>query len=147
LDSNWGCPTGHRIPVIKGIPRFVDASNYAAAFGVQWLRHQRTQLDSYTGTTLSRDRARHCLGERRWGDLADSVVVECGCGDGLFTEGPLEQQAHVMSIDLSLAVEANQANFPQDERHRIAQADLRALPFPPQAFDIVFCLGVVQHPP
>jgi SAM-dependent methyltransferase len=53
----------------------------------------------------------------------------------------------VTSVDLSEAVEANQNNFPQNERHRIAQADILNLPFAPGSYDVVFCLGVIQHTP
>jgi SAM-dependent methyltransferase len=53
----------------------------------------------------------------------------------------------VTSIDLSSAVEANQENFPQNDRHRVLQADVLRLPFAPRQFDVVFCLGVIQHTP
>src|SRR5687768_825309 len=43
-------------PVRGGIPRFVSADNYATSFGMQWQRYRRTQLDSHTGKTISRDR-------------------------------------------------------------------------------------------
>ena len=43
-------------PIARGIPRFVDASNYTSNFGFQWNRFARTQLDSANGTTISRDR-------------------------------------------------------------------------------------------
>jgi SAM-dependent methyltransferase len=59
----------------------------------------------------------------------------------------LSTGARVTSIDLSSAVEANQENFPQDEHHRILQADVQRLPFAPGQFDLVFCLGVIQHTP
>jgi SAM-dependent methyltransferase len=59
----------------------------------------------------------------------------------------LGRGAYVTSIDLSDAVDANQDNFPQDGTHRIAQADIQQLPFAPQQFDVVFCLGVIQHTP
>ena len=136
---------GHTTAVRAGIPRFVSGSTYADLFGAQWKRYRLTQLDSYTGTTISRDRARRAIGEPRWHQLAGMHVLECGCGAGRFTEVLLDQGAHVTSLDLSEAVEANQENFPQDERHRIAQADIGALPFAPQHYDLVFCLGVVQH--
>src|SRR5689334_7080621 len=48
-----GCPSGCRVPVVRGIPRFVPSEDYAAAFGWQWKRFRRSQLDSYTGTTIS----------------------------------------------------------------------------------------------
>ena len=59
----------------------------------------------------------------------------------------LAEGAQVTSIDLSEAVDANLENFPDAKRHRVAQADIRTLPFRPGEFDIVICLGVVQHTP
>jgi SAM-dependent methyltransferase len=141
------CQTGHAFPVSGDIPRFVEGEGYSEAFGAQWLEFRKTQLDSYTGTSISAERARRCLGEPLWADLGERQVLECGCGAGRFTEVLLERGARVTSIDLSAAVEANQTNFPQGERHRVAQADVLALPFAPRSFDVVFCLGVVQHTP
>jgi SAM-dependent methyltransferase len=130
-----------------GIPRFVDGGTYSDAFGAQWKRYRRTQLDSHTGTTLSSDRTRSVLGGELYGGLVGSDVLEVGCGAGRFTEVLLAQGARVTSVDLSPAVEANLQNFAQDARHRIAQADALRLPFEPQQYDVVFCLGVVQHTP
>ena len=96
---------------------------------------------------FQRDRARRCTGEKLWNELAGKQVLECGCGAGRFTEILLAKRACVTSIDLSEAVDANQENFPQNEAHRIAQADVLQLPFAPQQFDVVFCLGVIQHTP
>ena len=96
---------------------------------------------------MTRDRARRCIGERLWAELDGKQVLECGCGAGRFTEILLSKGACVSSIDLSDAVDANQENFPQGKTHRIAQADILQLPFAPQQFDVVFCLGVIQHTP
>jgi SAM-dependent methyltransferase len=133
--------------VVAKIPRFVSRDPYAEAFGAQWKRYRRTQLDSYTGFPLSRDRARAVLGETLWSTLSGKNVLECGCGAGRFTEVLLSAGARVTSIDLSDAVEANGEGFPPDEGHRIAQADIMRLPFAPFSFDVVFCLGVIQHTP
>lgn len=141
------CPSGHRHPVRNGVPRFVASEGYAAAFGSQWLRYRRTQLDSQSGLTLSADRAARCLGPQLWNHLEGAMLLEAGCGAGRFTEVLVDRGAHVTSIDLSLAVDANVENVPIGDRHRVAQADLAALPFSPQQFDIVFCLGVLQHTP
>ena len=46
---------GSPYPIVRGLPRFVSSDNYAASFGMQWNRHPRTQLDSETGLTISRD--------------------------------------------------------------------------------------------
>jgi SAM-dependent methyltransferase len=125
----------------------VGESTYADAFGLQWLRYRRTQLDSYTGIPISARRLRQALGEDLWERLPGATVLECGCGAGRFTEVLLAQGASVTSIDLSAAVDANAANFPVSAEHRVAQADIMALPFAPQQFDLVLALGVVQHTP
>lgn len=145
------CPNGHRWSIQQGIPRMVlERSNYADAFGLQWKTYRRTQLDSYTRTTISRDRVRRCLGEECWALLHGDRrinVLEVGCGAGRFTEILLDARAYVTSTDYSLAVEANQENFPQNDRHRIIQADIRMPPFALGQYDLVFCLGVIQHTP
>src|SRR5438093_8168936 len=100
------CPRGHTYRVLDGIPRFVSSSGYASAFGLQWKRQRQTQLDSYTGTQISRARLRRCLGDTLWKALAGKQVLECGCGSGRFTEGLLDQDAYVTAADLSDAIEA-----------------------------------------
>jgi SAM-dependent methyltransferase len=141
------CPSGDSFPIERGIPRFVPISNYADAFGLQWKRYRLTQLDSYSGTTISRDRIRRCLGQELWADLANKQILECGCGAGRFTEILLGKGAQVTSIDLSDAVDANMENFPVSDTHRVAQADILKIPFKERQFDVVFCLGVIQHTP
>jgi len=145
------CRSGHSWPIRNEIPRLVPGTqHYAASFGLQWKTYRTTQLDSRTGVPLSRDRTRRCMGEDCWRLLhgTDPVnVLEVGCGAGRFSEILLSTRASVTSVDLSEAVDANQENFPQSSRHRIVQADVRYLPFAPRQFDVVFCLGVVQHTP
>ena len=149
LKSN----SGDDYPVIKGIPRIIDDfNNYSSAFGEQWLHWQKTQLDSYTKTTISSDRLLRCLGNSITNNIKRSQkplhVLEVGCGAGRFTEILLKfPSIRLTSIDLSLAVEANALNFPQDNNHRIVQADIIELPFKPMQYDIVICLGVIQHTP
>lgn len=147
-DDHLMCPGGdHSVPCRDGIPRFVPSSTYADAFGEQWKIYRLTQLDSHTGTSISRDRLRRALGELLWACLPGARVLECGCGAGRFTEVLIGQGASVTSVDLSEAVDANAENCPPQERHRIAQASIAALPIRPGQFDIVLCLGVVQHTP
>lgn len=144
--------SGRVFPVLNGIPRIVlDKSDYADAFGEQWNRYRVTQLDSYSKTSITADRLARCLGEELISKLSGErpvQVLETGCGAGRFTEALLQYPAaHVTSTDLSSAVEANQKNFPASDRHRIVQCDICSLPFQPRAFDLVVCLGVVQHTP
>jgi 2-polyprenyl-3-methyl-5-hydroxy-6-metoxy-1,4-benzoquinol methylase len=141
------CPNGHGYAVVRGIPRFQSETAYVEHFGEQWNTYVRTQLDSYTGVPISRNRLRRVLGEDLWNSLAGKDVLECGCGAGRFTEVLLAKGASLTSVDLSSAVDANGRLFPVGERHRIAQADILALPFAERAFDVVLCIGVIQHTP
>lgn len=145
--------SGTSFPVIKNIPRVLwDLDNYAAAFGDQWNKWRLTQLDSFTGTTITRDRLGRCLGPEIESSLKNNhtplQVLEAGCGAGRFSEILLQYGAtRLTSVDMSNAVEANQVNFPQSELHRIVQCDICRPPFRPQTFDVVICLGVIQHTP
>jgi SAM-dependent methyltransferase len=146
-DDLLTCPVDGAVTTMRnGVPSFVDGG-YADAFGTQWERYPRTQLDSHTGLPISRTRLRRCLGQDLWGRLADLDVLEVGCGAGRFTEVLLAQGARVTSVDLSSAAHVNAANFPVSDRHRVAQADVMQLPFAQSQFDLVVCLGVVQHTP
>jgi len=134
------------VRVVRGIPRFVPSDGYAAAFGWQWKRFQRSQLDSYSGTTISRDRLTRCLGGHL--DIVrGKSVLEAGCGAGRFTEILLDAGARVVATDLSSAVEPSYANHGSDRDYFVCQADVRDLPVTPRSFDIVICLGVIQHTP
>lgn len=143
LECPRGCTYGRR----EGITRFVRDDSYASAFGTQWLRYRRTQLDSFTGVPVTERRLRRCLGDPLWSHLAGRLVLEAGCGAGRFTEVLLKQGARVVSVDLTEAVVANQLNFPQTEHHMVIQADITRLPFAGRQFDLVLCLGVLQHTP
>jgi SAM-dependent methyltransferase len=138
-----GC--GSAYPVVNGIPRFVPAENYAANFGFQWNRFRRTQLDSWTGAPVSRDRFMRATGWSR-DTLVGTRVLDVGCGAGRFAEIALSLGASVVAVDYSSAVDACRANLP-DANLQVAQADVYGLPFAPGTFDFVYSLGVIQHTP
>jgi SAM-dependent methyltransferase len=139
------CPRGCRFPVADGIARFAD-DGYVRRFGHQWNAFARVQLDSYTGLSVSRDRlARLCGGDL--GRLRGKLVLEAGCGAGRFTEVLLDAGARVVAMDLSRAVEANQANNGASPDLLVHQADILRLPYAPGQFDAVICVGVLQATP
>lgn len=138
--------TGRSWDVEGAIPRFVRNEGYTASFGHQWNRFRRTQLDSYTGKPISRDRL---IRASKW-DLADlkgASVLEVGCGAGRFTEVLLAAGADVTAVDFSNAVDACWANHGASGRLAVVQADLFRLPLRPASFDYVLCYGVLQHTP
>ena len=142
----YGCNLGCKFEVQNQIPRFVTGGNYASSFGLQWNRYRTTQLDSHTGLTISRDRLTRLLGGTL-NVVKDKEVLEAGCGAGRFSEILLEAGAHLHAIDLSTAVEANYKNCGSFANYFVCQASILELPFAPEQFDVVICIGVIQHTP
>ena len=144
--SSYICELGCQFEIIDQIPRFVPINNYASSFGLQWNKFRQTQLDSYSGLTISRDRLTRIAGGLL-DVFRDKKVLEAGCGAGRFTEIMLAQQATVFAVDISTAVEANFQNCKTNENYLVAQADILNIPVLPHQFDIVVCIGVIQHTP
>jgi len=132
-------------PIVRGIPRFVPSANYAESFGMQWNRHRRTQLDSFTGLPISRTRV---FETTRWPEqLRGQIILEAGSGAGRFTEVLISTGAFVYSFDYSAAVEANASNNEASDQLCLFQADIFRIPLKRATFDKVFCFGVLQHTP
>lgn len=137
------CAAQYRIT--RGLPRFVPEANYADTFGFQWNIHARTQLDSYSGLPISRNRV---FGVTGWdGDLRGQRILEAGSGAGRFTEVLLSTGADVVSFDYSTAVDANNNNNGASRNLNLFQGDIFNIPLEPASFDKVFCFGVLQHTP
>jgi SAM-dependent methyltransferase len=142
----YECSSGCRFEVKNQIPRFVSGGNYASSFGLQWNEYRTTQLDTHTGLTISRDRLTRLLGGAL--DIVKGKrVLEAGCGAGRFSELLLQSGAHLYAIDLSTAVEANYKNCGSFPNYFVCQASILELPFAPEQFDFVICIGVIQHTP
>jgi len=143
-DGELVCAAGCHWPIHNGIPRFVGEKSYASSFGVQWNRYTRTELDSFTGASYSRQRLERCLGAPVE-SLRGKKVLECGSGAGRFTELLVRNAGALACIDLSIAVDANKRNCSQFGEYLIVQGDIHSSPLPKQYFDVVVCLGVIQH--
>lgn len=133
-------------PVLRGIPRFVPAENYAASFGRQWNKFARLQLDSQNGTPFSRQRF-YSITEWDPAAIKGKLVLDAGCGAGRFSEVVLQDGAEVVAVDLSSAVDACRQNLSSHPRIHWVQASLYELPFRDATFDYVYCIGVIQHTP
>jgi 2-polyprenyl-3-methyl-5-hydroxy-6-metoxy-1,4-benzoquinol methylase len=145
-ENQYECLSGCAFPVRKEIPRFVSEKNYARSFGSQWNAFRKTQLDSFTGISIFKDRLTRLVGGFL-GVLKGKDVLEAGCGAGAFTEIMLAEGAHVFAVDISTAVEANYQNCESYSNYFICQADILKLPVMLERFDIVICVGVIQHTP
>jgi 2-polyprenyl-3-methyl-5-hydroxy-6-metoxy-1,4-benzoquinol methylase/uncharacterized protein YbaR (Trm112 family) len=137
------CPA--EFAILRHIPRFVPLDNYASGFGLEWTKHARTQYDSHTGANISETRF---FDETKWPrDLRGETLLEAGSGSGRFTEQAARTGATVVSIDYSVAVEANYASNGAKSNVLIVQGDIYRLPVREAFFDKVLCIGVLQHTP
>ena len=149
LDSDHAegfvCPACKRAyPNVQGIARFVDAQHYAASFGFQWHRYQKTQLDH----DEVRESERHFLMKTalRPEELKGKLVLDVGCGMGRFAEVATRWGARVVGVDLSAAAEVAAKNLAS--RDFVAfQADVFSLPFAAETFDVIYSVGVLHHTP
>jgi SAM-dependent methyltransferase len=142
---------GTRYPILAGVPRICDPENYTSNFGMQWNAFRQTQIDS-AGDGQAGISERRFFAETAWdpADLAGLDVLEVGSGAGRFSQVVLARTgANLYSVDYSSAVEANLANNGAiaPDRFHLFQASIYEMPFPDDAFDKVFCLGVLQHTP
>jgi SAM-dependent methyltransferase len=148
IESGWLVSEDglHRYPVRNYIPRFVPQTNYADNFGMQWNHFRQTQLDSYSGVSISGDRFWLATG---WtaDELKDQWVLDVGCGAGRFAEVALRAGAKLIALDYSSAVDACYANLRHHPNLHVVQGDIYALPFALERFSFVYSLGVLQHTP
>ena len=138
--------TDRTYPIVRGIPRFTDAHNYASSFGAQWNAFRSTQLDSTTGTAASFERFAN---ETKWRseDLSGRWVLDGGCGAGRFAEVAAQTGAKLVGLDFSSAVDAAAETLRNYPDVQLVQGSLLAPPFKPGSFDYAYCIGVVQHTP
>ena len=132
-------------PIVRGLARFVPASNYAESFGFQWNKHARTQLDSHSGLPISSDRLWAAIGNKA--NINGQRVLEAGSGAGRFTEVLVASGADLVSFDYSSAIDANARNQSNSAKLYLFQGDILNIPLPEASFDKVICLGVLQHTP
>lgn len=134
-------------PLSNGAYRLVSNDNYTSNFGLEWNAFQKTQIDKFSGNTVSEDRF---FAQTRWtkDTLKDQTILEVGSGAGRFSQIILDHtKATLYSVDYSTAVEANYRNNGPNERLKLFQASIYDLPFKKASFDKVVCLGVLQHTP
>jgi ubiquinone/menaquinone biosynthesis C-methylase UbiE/uncharacterized protein YbaR (Trm112 family) len=133
-------------PIARYVPRFVPASNYCGNFGFQWNRFSRTQLDSSSGHSISRERF---LAQTGWTEkqMRGATILDAGCGSGRFAEVALDSGATVVAVDYSSAIDACRKNLGDRPNFHAVQADIRRLPFCDGGFDHIYSFGVLQHTP
>ena len=139
-------PCAVTYPILRGIPRFVGQGAYAESFGDEWHRFRTVQLDSANGTTESQDGFALKTGLRA-DDVRGRLVLDAGVGAGRYAEVMARWGAEVVGVDLTRAVDAAAENLRSWPGAHLVQADIFALPFRDETFDLAYSIGVLHHTP
>ncbi len=139
-----GCPNTY--PIINGMPRFVGRDAYAASFGDEWHRFRTVQLDSANGSHESEDGFARKTGLGS-DDIRGRLVLDAGVGAGRYAEVMARWGAEVVGVDLTRAVDAAAENLRHWDNVHLIQADIFALPFRDDTFDVAYSIGVLHHTP
>jgi ubiquinone/menaquinone biosynthesis C-methylase UbiE len=90
----------------------------------------------------------HQLAERRLGDVRGLKVLEIGCGEGAFARLLAERGAKVTAADFSpVAVETASKLLEDFPGCRAIVADIEAIPFADEEFDLVVSEETLEHVP
>jgi arsenite methyltransferase len=147
-------PSGRRYPIVDGIPRFVESRDRAQAqtatsFGYKWTRQPAWGSRS-EGENVVWDMWRGMFGfdrERLRDVMQDQVVLDAGCGSGVALRQFAEWPRAVAAVDISEAVDACKQQLDGLGSITFVQADLNAMPFADESFDVVWSSGVLHHTP
>jgi arsenite methyltransferase len=146
---------GNRYPVVRGIPRFVgnvDAAQAqtAASFGYKWTR-QATWGERGDDGALVWNLWRELYGfsgpEILEPIMRDRVVLDAGSGSGVALRQFMHWPAAIVAADISEAIDACRQHVGERAPVTFVQADLHRLPVAADAFDTVWCAGVLHHTP
>jgi SAM-dependent methyltransferase len=137
ISGRINCSCGASFPVVGGIPRFVEQA-HLASFGRQWNAYEVAHADEDQATFEAKT-------GMPLASLAGLRVLDAGCGGGRYAKVAGEAGAIVRGVDHTTAVEKAASLCAHLPNVAFAQADLKRLPFEPQAFDAVFSIGVMHH--
>src|SRR5262249_44492865 len=133
-------------PIRDGVPRFVGSGSYATSFGFQWSRFRTVQMDLPRGGDGSE---RELMAKTGFSadELKGQLVLDAGVGAGRYAEVVSRWGAEVVGVDLTAAVDAAYQNVGTRSGIHLVQADIFALPFRDDTFDVVYSIGVLHHTP
>jgi len=78
----------------------------------------------------------------------DSIILDAGCGAGVFAREAMKRGYRVVGIDSSRGMVEKAARVCYAESGRNAQflqGDVQCLPFKDSSFDLIVCLGVISY--
>jgi arsenite methyltransferase len=148
--------SGVTYPISNGIPRFVTSEEVehrqvSQSFGFKWL-----QRDSYGSSRfkhwyddwLMKKYGFRCASDVQVFAQRHKRVLEVGCGTGMSSSLSLSVGEHGrewVGVDISSAIDIARERLGHVENASFVQADVLALPFKDEAFDLIIAEGVLHH--
>lgn len=80
-------------------------------------------------------------------ELQGALALDAGCGQGRYSRFTAPYVGHLVAVDGSSSVDAAVRNLADATNASVIRADLTDAPFRDEAFDFIFCLGVLHHLP
>lgn len=112
-----------------------------ALYGLQWNRYRIVRPEEDAATL-------HLKTGLRPDDFRGRLVLDGGCGMGRYARQAVLWGASVIGMDLSQAVlSAREITSTDAGQALILRGDLMRIPLPPNTFDIVYSIGVIDHTP
>ena len=149
LEGRLSSPRGRSYAISRGVPRMCPSEAYASSFGYEWNSYSRIYFD---GTDRFRIHSTQAQMQRKLGLSAATArhgrVLDVGCGTGANAAAIAEWgAAEVCCVDVSAAVDAAFTNLRHRDNVHVVQADVFALPFRHETFDLIYSIGVLMHTP
>jgi SAM-dependent methyltransferase len=114
-------------------------------FGFEWTEYARHGWDDSKYNSVSEEPVFQTKSLMQSSEFANKLILDAGCGNGRYTYMASKYGGCVIGVDLTHAVDAAFDNTREIASVCIVQADLFRLPFPTEAFDLAFSIGVLMH--
>jgi SAM-dependent methyltransferase len=158
-DGALACPDGHVFPIASGVPRLspddlleegrAAADSIRESFSHEWA-HFEFGEDRTWGASVEQRREEFLRHVNLSPDeLEGKRVLDAGCGNGSLSRAIASFGCDVLAADIGRQVVDAHRHFSKqdDGRTSYVQANLMHPPFARDAFDVVFCAGVLHHTP
>ena len=135
---------GRRVPIVDGIPRFIDvpkddtAFRTQTSFGYEWTHFNDWRSSGDTNFN-------NYFADLDLRSIQNAVVLDAGCGMGRHARQIAPHAHRVVAVDFSRAIDQAARNVTGQPNVDCVQADLLALPLADASFDFVYSLGVLHH--
>ena len=146
IDASGAKTTPAAAPAPTSDPRS------SKSFGLQWTIYREGDATWFKDDAGLRKKEFLYNLDTTEGELAQSTLLDAGCGNGELTRSVAEYGPEIVAMDFSRSVENArrrlfEKGFEVSHRVHYLQANVLELPLLPRGFDMVHSSGVLHHTP